>query len=75
LPPGTTYTGGAYNGGVIYQYDPATSSFRVLLNLIAGTAGLPNAGLTYAGGKLFYGATLSGGTSTFAAGTIFKFNE
>ena len=72
---GTTPTGGTNNSGVIYQYDPKTSKFQVLENLIYGVAGVPNAGLTYAGGKIFYGGTLSGGTGEFAAGAIIKFSE
>jgi len=72
---GTTFTGGANNSGVIYRYDPRTSSFQVLQELAYSTAGLPNAGLTYAGGKVFFGGTLSGGSEPNASGAIIKFSE
>jgi uncharacterized repeat protein (TIGR03803 family) len=72
---GTTFYGGTNDSGVIYQYDPATSSFQVLENLVYSVAGTVNAGLTYGGGKVFYGGTLSGGTEQYASGTIFKFSE
>jgi uncharacterized repeat protein (TIGR03803 family) len=72
---GTTFDGGTNDSGVIYRYDPAKSSFQVLEELDYSTAGLPNAGLTYAGGKTFFGGTLSGGSGEFSAGTIIKFSE
>jgi uncharacterized repeat protein (TIGR03803 family) len=72
---GTAFAGGTNDSGVIYRYDPATSTFKVLENLLYSVAGLPGGGLTYAGGKLFYGGTLSGGTSEFASGAIIAFSE
>ncbi len=72
---GTTFSGGQNNSGTIYRYDPATSSFKVLYQLSAAIAGVPNAGLTYAGGKTFYGGTLDGGSGQFEAGAIIRFSE
>jgi uncharacterized repeat protein (TIGR03803 family) len=72
---GTTFYGGTNDSGVIYQYNPATSSFRVLENLVYSVAGVTNAGLTYGGGKVFYSGTLSGGSELYASGTVFKFSE
>ena len=72
---GTTFAGGKNNGGVIYSYDPASSSFAVLEELNVAVAGSPNAGLTYAGGRTFFGGALNGGMGEFEAGAIFKFLE
>ncbi len=71
---GTTFAGGANNEGTIYRYDPATSSFEVLEEL-SQSAGTANAGLTYAGGKTFFGGTLNAGTAEFEAGAIIKFSQ
>lgn len=60
---------------MIYRYDPAKTSFQVLQDLLYATAGVPNAGLTYAGGRIFFGGTLSDGTGQFDAGAIIKISE
>ena len=72
---GTAADGGANNGGTIYRYDPASASFDIVYELSDAVAGTPNAGLTYAGGKIFYGGGLTGGTGQFEAGALFKFRE
>ena len=79
---GTTSYGGAYNGGSVFQYDPATATEKVLysFNYIAGSAqpdgSMPIAGLIEANGML-YGTTETGGGIVTGAlgygdGTVFQ---
>jgi uncharacterized repeat protein (TIGR03803 family) len=70
---GTTYGGGAKNGGTTFKITPngvlsTLYSFCSLANCADGTA--PTAGLVQATDGNFYGTTYSGGQ--FADGTVFR---
>ena len=70
---GTTYQGGTYNNGTIYQITPG-GALTTLHNFCTPTdctdGSLPYAGLMQAADGNFYGAGSSGGT--FGAGVVFK---
>jgi uncharacterized repeat protein (TIGR03803 family) len=72
---GTTFAGGSHDSGVIFRYVHDKGTYQVLQNLVLSKASLPVAGLTYAGGKTFYGGTLHGGPGEFATGAIIAFFE
>ena len=69
---GMTYQGGAYNAGVIFEWNPATNIYTKKYDFISGTSGNnPYGSLTFSGGK-FYGMTSLGGASN--KGVIFEWD-
>jgi uncharacterized repeat protein (TIGR03803 family) len=73
---GMTSLGGTLGNGVLFEYDPATSTFTKKLdfNGIVGTANgsRPFESLALAGNGKFYGMTSMGGTSNF--GVMFEYD-
>jgi|GEM_PF-756544 len=68
---GTTFMGGASGVGVIFSFDPSTSTYTVVHNFDGTNGSLPEAALTLSGG-VFYGTTAFGGAS--GNGVIFSFD-
>lgn len=68
---GMTWEGGAYNGGVIFEWNPTTNIYTKKINLYSNIGINPSGSLTLYGGK-FYGMTSKGGTTN--QGTIFEWN-
>src|SRR5271170_7214742 len=67
---GTTWVGGASNGGAIFKLD-ATGAETLLYSFTGGTdGGTPYAGLIQDGSGNLYGTTLIGGA--FDQGVVFK---
>jgi len=69
---GTTYYGGAYNGGTVFQYTPGGSLTTYSLCTTAGCSGgnWPRSGVIEGTDGDLYGTTQFGGSS--GVGTIFK---
>src|SRR5258706_2798445 len=70
---GVTPFGGKYDGGVLYQFDPATNKYVVLVDFYLDVnMGInPYGSLVLAAGKL-YGMTLAGGIHY--SGTLFEYD-
>ena len=68
---GTATAGGTSGFGVIFSFDPLTSTYTVLHNFDGPHGSVPKAALTLSGG-VFYGTTYIGGQSNL--GTIFSFD-
>jgi uncharacterized repeat protein (TIGR03803 family) len=68
---GTTYEGGAANGGTVFKLDATTGAETVLHSFAGGPhdGAAPYAGVVYSQGRL-YGATSTGGGN--ANGTVFS---
>jgi uncharacterized repeat protein (TIGR03803 family) len=67
---GTTFQGGAFNNGTVFQLTPA-GTLTVLHDFAGGTDGAaPLAGVIQAADGNFYGTTSQGGASN--AGTVFQ---
>ncbi|MDQ3046453.1 MAG: hypothetical protein M3R27_02820, partial [Bacteroidota bacterium] len=72
---GISVQGGAYNVGVLYQFDPADSSYLKLKDLDDSTGYSVYKHLTLASDGNIYGvATMAGLMSSSSNGTIFKYN-
>jgi uncharacterized repeat protein (TIGR03803 family) len=70
---GMTLEGGANNMGVIFSYDPVTSTYSKLLDFDGSNNGQnPYGSLMQATNGLLYGMTSSGGTNNL--GVIFSYN-
>jgi uncharacterized repeat protein (TIGR03803 family) len=70
---GTTYSGGNFSRGSIFQFDSATGSIT-LQALFTGSNGAgPYAALTAAGNGIYFGTTQYGGSNN--TGSIFKFDS
>jgi uncharacterized repeat protein (TIGR03803 family) len=70
---GTTSTGGAFNAGTIYSFDPTSGSHTKLFDFNGLSEGKrPNSGLMLASNGFLYGTTTEGGTSS--VGIIFSFD-
>ncbi|MCU0782427.1 MAG: hypothetical protein MUF04_15210, partial [Akkermansiaceae bacterium] len=70
---GTTYEGGSYNFGTIYQMTPAgklTTLVSFSLNERVNKGAHPYSGLIEGSDGCFYGTTLAGGS--YVQGTVFK---
>lgn len=72
---GTTVTGGTSNGGVIFEYDPATNTTTKKIDLngslvVNGSA--PFGGLIQAANGKFYGVTSNGGANS--GGVLFEYD-
>jgi uncharacterized repeat protein (TIGR03803 family) len=68
---GTTYSGGSNLAGVIFSFDPATSTYKKLKDFIYTDGANPCTLMQASDGKL-YGATNSGGIDGY--GVIFSFD-
>lgn len=68
----TTSTGGANNLGAIFQLTPSGQE-KVVYSFNRPLAFTPNSGLTLGSDGALYGTTGAGGTSYYAAGTVFRF--
>jgi uncharacterized repeat protein (TIGR03803 family) len=69
---GTTSSGGANGGGVIFKYNPTDSSFTKVYDFTNASGISPEGGLTYNFfTNFFYGMTKLGGTN--AKGVLFNF--
>ena len=68
---GTTAAGGTSNRGVIFSFDPSTSTYTVVHNFDGTRGAGSRSALTLSGG-IFYGTTFSGGAS--GDGVIFSFD-
>ncbi|HEV8508727.1 MAG TPA: choice-of-anchor tandem repeat GloVer-containing protein, partial [Chitinophagaceae bacterium] len=62
---GMTYQGGTSNYGVIFSFDPLSSSYTVLKNFDNSTGAYPYSSLIQATDGKLYGTTISGGTSGY----------
>ena len=69
---GTTATGGAYNKGTIFNYNPKTNVETVLFSFDGSNGNEPESKLLYASDSLLYGTTNLGGVLN--RGTVFSFN-
>jgi uncharacterized repeat protein (TIGR03803 family) len=68
---GMTSRGGANDAGVLFEYNPTSSSFTKKHDFTE-TAGYPSGSLVQAGNGKLYGLTESGGPNGF--GTLFEFD-
>jgi uncharacterized repeat protein (TIGR03803 family) len=68
---GTTYSGGAFNAGMVFQVTP-TGTYAILHTFAGGSTdgASPFSGLRQGSDGNFYGTTFSGGASN--AGTVFQ---
>jgi uncharacterized repeat protein (TIGR03803 family) len=68
---GTTSFGGAYSGGTVFSFNPATGKETVIYSFgaVGGDGSIPSAGLTHVGDSL-YGTTSQGGAA--GLGTVFR---
>jgi uncharacterized repeat protein (TIGR03803 family) len=73
---GATYSGGASNVGTVFSVKPDGTGYRLLhsFKLSPNDGANPISGLMLGKDGALYGTTTSGGTNTFAVGTVFKLN-
>lgn len=69
---GITSTGGANNGGVIFQYNPATGVYTKKFDFGGTNGSYPQGSLIQASDGMLYGMTASGGANS--VGVLFQFN-
>jgi uncharacterized repeat protein (TIGR03803 family) len=70
---GTTYWGGLYSKGVLFEYDPTTNTYSKKLDFDGATKGTyPIGSLTESPNAKLYGITSSGGSNDI--GVLFEFN-
>ncbi len=67
---GMTFNGGAYNAGVIFSFDPATSDYATVHNFSNDNGAQPSGSLIQASDGKLYGMTSFGGTIN--SGVIFS---
>jgi uncharacterized repeat protein (TIGR03803 family) len=73
---GSTYTGGTYEGGIVFQLTPQGGSWSesILYNFTGnGDGGLPHSGIYVDGSGNLFGATTDGGSGL--GGTVFELNH
>jgi uncharacterized repeat protein (TIGR03803 family) len=72
---GTTYQGGTFNVGTVFQLQPSKSSWKYKaihnFNTQSGGAGYPLGGITQGADGYYYGTTYYGGFA-YNAGTIYR---
>jgi uncharacterized repeat protein (TIGR03803 family) len=72
---GTTYSGGAYNAGTVFEITPA-GKLTTFFNFECCTEGiLPSAGVVQATNGSFYGTANDDGVNCATCGTIFEITE
>lgn len=73
---GLTYYGGVSNAGVLYEYDPATGAYDVLVNFSGSSGDRQGSGpvgyLLKTTDNMFYGTTEYGGSGNY--GVLFKYD-
>ena len=70
---GLTSLGGAYNGGVLFEFDPVLQSYQIMFEFDLANGGFnPMGSLMAASNGKLYGMCSMGGTN--AKGTIFEFD-
>jgi uncharacterized repeat protein (TIGR03803 family) len=69
---GTTQSGGIFDRGTIFSFNPTSNVLSPLASFNGSNGSLSRASLTLDPNGLFYGTTYSGGSSN--RGTIFSFN-
>lgn len=70
---GTTFTGGAADGGTVFKVNPASGVFTTVADLTDAASGrFPYAGLTSDGAGFLWGTTTVGGG---ASGAVFRINQ
>ena len=67
---GTAYSGGASNGGTVFEVVKGSGAITVLGSFTTATGGYPYAGLVMDGTGNLYGTTYGGGASSY--GTVFE---
>jgi len=70
---GTTPAGGAFGGGVLFEYDLSTNTYTVKHNFSAGTGTKPKCIPIEVDGKL-WGATSEGSVGSGSYGVVFQFD-
>lgn len=70
---GLTASGGIYNSGTLYCFDPISQNIRTLTNFNgASTGAMPRGGLIQASNGLLYGVSSNGGSQN--KGVLFQFD-
>lgn len=69
---GMTQTGGAYNGGTLFKYNPVTSAFTKVHDFATADGKNPQGSLMQASNGKLYGLTTSGGANN--DGVLFEYN-
>jgi uncharacterized repeat protein (TIGR03803 family) len=69
---GTTFNGGQFGAGTIFEVDAATHSLTTLFSFNGANGGEPDASLTFGADGNLYGTSRIGGT--FSSGTAFSLN-
>lgn len=68
---GMTSSGGTYNFGTLFSFDPATAAYTKLLDFDSTNGATPYGSLMQASNGKLYGMTATGGTGNF--GVLFSF--
>jgi uncharacterized repeat protein (TIGR03803 family) len=69
---GTTWKGGANDSGVLFEYDPSTSTFAKLHDFSLATGTLPSGALVQASNGKLYGLCPGGGAD--GGGTLYEYD-
>jgi uncharacterized repeat protein (TIGR03803 family) len=69
---GVTYGGGNNNSGVIFSFDPSSSTYSKLMDFGGANGAYPYGGLVQASDGKLYGMTNGGGSNSY--GVIFSYN-
>lgn len=71
----TTNSGGVSNGGVIFEYDPATNTYAKKIDMNFSQGGQPNGVPVLAVNGKIYGTASQGGSGSSAAGVIYEYDQ
>ena len=66
------YTNDRYGAGTIFEFNPSTSSHKVLFNFDGTNGNIPQGSLIQASNNKLYGVTISGGTKNW--GVLFEYD-
>jgi len=70
---GMTYSGGSYNYGVLFEFDPSNYNYSAIFEFDGSSSGSnPYGSLTLASNGMLYGLTFSGGANNF--GVLFEYD-